>query len=100
MPANGTGRHASSSATWLASEELIEAGFVSHQATTGNGGYETAEDIRTPSHESPARSDTGAPTSDEVEEYSPISDGCMDGGRRVDVVLSQSKRQRKRRRWL
>jgi hypothetical protein len=47
--------------------EMIEAGLVSHQATTSEGGYETAEDTRTPSHESPTESDAGTPTADEVE---------------------------------
>jgi hypothetical protein len=47
-------------------DELIEEGFVSHQATTGSDRYETAEDTRTTDHEQLAESDTVAPTADEV----------------------------------
>jgi hypothetical protein len=50
----------------MSREELIKEEFVSHQATMGSDGYETAEDTRTTSHEHPAEIDTVAPTADEV----------------------------------
>jgi hypothetical protein len=48
-------------------DELIEGEFVSHQATTGSGGYETAEYTTTTEHEQPAGSGTVAHTTDGVE---------------------------------
>jgi hypothetical protein len=48
-------------------DDLIEEEFVSHKATTGSDGYETAEDTGTTKHEQPAESDTVTPTNDDVE---------------------------------
>jgi hypothetical protein len=48
-------------------DDLITEGFVSHEAATGNDGYETAEDTRTTEHEQPMESDAVTHTTDEVE---------------------------------
>jgi hypothetical protein len=49
------------------SDDLIAEGFASYHATTGNDGYETAEETHTTNHEQPAESDTMAPTAGESE---------------------------------